>query len=85
LFNRLFSKSEFPDLWAKFIIFPLHKKESLNDPNNYRDKALLDVFSKIYISIITKRITFYVEAFNKLTEFQAGFRVGYLTINNAFV
>jgi hypothetical protein len=46
---------------------------------------LLDVFSKIYISIITKRITFYVEAFNKITETQAGFRAGYSTIDNAFV
>jgi hypothetical protein len=84
LFNRLFTKGEFPTSWATSIIIPLHKKGSLNDPNSYRGIAL-DVLSKVYIIIVTKRLTFYAEAFNKLCESQAGFRAGYSTIDNAFV
>lgn len=85
LFQRLFTRGEFPAKWAKSVIIPLHKKGSYNNPNNYRGIALLDVFSKVYISIITKRITFYVEAYSRLSETQAGFRAGYTTFDNAFV
>jgi len=61
------------------------KKGQQHDPNNYRGIALDDVLSKIYISIITKRLTFYVEAVDLLPENQAGFRAGYSTVDNAFV
>ena len=44
----------------------------------------MEILSKIYISILTKRLTFYVEAYEKLTESQAGFRNGYRTVDNAF-
>ena len=30
----------------------------MSDPNNYRGIALIEVMSKIYISILTKRVTF---------------------------
>jgi hypothetical protein len=39
-FQRLFSRGEFPDTWAKSVFKPLHKNGSLNNPNNYRGKAL---------------------------------------------
>ena len=67
------------------LLFPLYKKGSVNNPNNYRGIALVEYVSKLYISIITKRLTFYVEAYSKLSESQAGFRAGYATIDNAFV
>ena len=40
----------------------MFRKEQQHDPNNNRGIALVDVLSKICISIITKRLTFYVEA-----------------------
>ena len=43
------------------------------------------MFSKLYISIITRRLTFYIDAYKKLSEAQAGFRSGYTTIDSAFV
>ena len=45
----------------------------------------MDIFSKIYISVLTRRLTFYVNAYGILTESQAGFRKGYSTINNGFI
>ena len=83
--NRLYEKGEFPDSWSKSIIVPIHKKGDINSPGNYRGIALLETFSKLYISILTKRLTFYIEVFTKLSESQAGFRAGYTTIDNAFV
>lgn len=85
LFNRLFKFGDFPDTWAKSIIIPIYKKGNRDNPNNYRGIALLDVLSKVYITIITKRLTFYVEIYSKLCESQAGFRAGYSTVDNAFV
>ena len=34
---------------------------------------------------MTKRLTFFIDAYNKLAESQAGFREGYRTVDNAFV
>lgn len=85
LFNRLFLKGEFPKQWTKTVVIPLYKKGSVNDPNNYRGIALLDVLSKVYIAIITKRLTFYLNAYCKICEAQAGFRSGYCTVDNAFI
>jgi len=61
------------------------KKGSSSDPNNYRGIALVDVLSKNFITIITKRLTFYSEAYNIISECQSGFRAGYSTVDNAFV
>ena len=85
LFNFLFCNGVFPSSLAQFTIVPLHKKGNIHDPNNYRGIALLDVLSKLYISILSKRLTFYIEAYSKLTESQAGFRSGYSTTDNIFV
>ena len=46
---------------------------------------MLDVFGKIYTSIINRSITFYVNLYGKISEAQAGFREGYSTIDNAFI
>ena len=57
LFNRLFLCGEFPSSWPISVLIPAFRKGQQHDPNNYRRIALVDVLSKIYISIITKRLT----------------------------
>ena len=44
-----------------------------------------NIFSKIYIYIINRRLTFYCDLFNKISEAQAGFRAGYSTIDYAYI
>jgi hypothetical protein len=85
LFNRLFTTGVFPEKWSLSVIIPLHKKGPSNIPDNYRGIALLQVFSKIYIGILNKRITLFAEACGKIAEAQAGFRSGYSTIDNGFI
>ena len=85
LFNRLFSTGTFPKCWSESLIIPLHKKGSVNNPENYRGISLLDVIGKIYTSILNRRITFYVNMYGKISEAQFGFREGYSTIDNAFI
>ena len=85
LFNLLFSYGEFPEAWSNSIIVPPHKKGDVNEPVNYRGISLLDIFRKLYASILNRRITFYTNIYNKITESQAGFRENYSTTDNAFI
>ena len=85
LFNRLYSRVEFPEDWCGSIIIPLHKRGDVNDPVNYRGISLLDIFWRICTSILNRRITFYVNIYSKISESQSGFRESYYTVDNAFV
>ena len=85
LFNRLFKCQEFPTAWSSAIIVPLFKKGDHSNPANYRGISLLDIFGEIYTSIINRRLTFFVNIFDKIDEAQSGFRSGYSTVDNAFV
>lgn len=68
------------------MLFYLYiKKGSINNANNYKSISCIEVLSKIFISILNNRVTSYVEAYSKLTEYQAEFRAGYCTIDNAFI
>ena len=46
---------------------------------------MLNVFGKLYTSVLNRRLTFFSNVFDKITECQAGFRNGYSTIDNAFI
>ena len=85
IFNKIYMSGIFPEAWSHSVLVPIHKKGEINNPDNYRGIALLDVFSKIYISILNKRVTTFTEIFDKITESQSGFREGYSTIDNAFI
>ena len=84
-FNRMFDKVEFPTSWCNSIIVTLYKKRRCKFPDNYRRISLLNIFSKICTSIISRRVTFYINIYNKISESQAGFRGGYSYIDNAFI
>ena len=84
LFNVIFDSGLFPDTWTKGIIIPIHKHGPKDNPENYRGITLLPIFSKIYISVINKRITNWADENDKINEAQAGFRAGYSTIDNIF-
>lgn len=53
--------------------------------SNYRGITVLSVVNKFYISIIKTRLSFWSDAYNRVVECQAGFRVGYSTIDNLFM
>ena len=47
--------------------------------------SLLYVNMNTGSSIITKRLTFHTQAYNKICECQGGFREGYSTLDNGFI
>jgi hypothetical protein len=82
--NKLFDCGIFPDNWTESIVVALYKKGNVNDPGNYRGISICDVSSKIYSTIINKRIQEWVKENNVTGEYQAGFKQGYATVDHIF-
>lgn len=71
IFNTCLSKGNFPTLWKKAIVLPLHKKGCRHKINNYRPISLLCTFSKVFEKIIHKFLSFHTN--NRLFTCQHGF------------
>ena len=61
LCERCRSTETAPAQWLKGIMFPIHKKGDKRNPYNYRGITLLSVVSKIYETILTKRLSKWCE------------------------
>jgi hypothetical protein len=84
LFNKLFDQGVYPEQWKESIIMPLFKKGDINNTNNYRGISLCNISSKLYSTVINKRLQKWIE-FNNITgEYQAGFKAHYSTIDHIF-
>ena len=69
----------FLEAWTTSIIIPVYKnKRSKEDPGNYRGITLLSCFGNLFTSVISRRLTQYLEDHDLIGEEQAGFRGGYV-------
>lgn len=84
LFDHIFESGDYPEEWAKALIYPLYKKGSKSDVNNYRGISLLNVIAKLYSSVLHNRLSKVSEEYQLIPASQAGFRKGYSTIDNIF-
>ena len=65
----------FPLSWSQAIIIPIPKPGKDNtDPNNYRPIALTSCICKTMKRMINKRLVWFLETNNILTNTQCGFR-----------
>ena len=84
LFNDILSTGTFPAIWCESLITPIHKKGSYSDPNNYRAVSVAYSLSKVFMKILSTRLTIWANANRAIDESQAGFRAGYSTTDNMF-
>ena len=84
LFNNMFNIGYFPEKWCQSVIMPLFKKGDHNLPDNYRGISLINVTSKIFTSIVNKRLYTWSEKENKICDEQAGFRRKFSTIDQIY-
>ena len=84
LFNNIYNTGFFPENWCKSIISPIHKSGPVNKTENYRAIALINCLCKIFMTILTTRLTEWANLNDVIDESQAGFRKGYNTIDNIF-
>ena len=80
--SKVWEEENFPQMWKKSIIVPLHKKKDKLSCDNYRGVSLLSQCGKVMTSVILQRIRQRTDEI--LSEAQAGFRVGRSTIDQLF-
>ena len=85
LYNYIWESGVYPDKWSEGIIQPLHKKGSIDEPDNYRKLTLMACMGKIFESIINKRLVFQCEATNIIDPYQFGFTKDCRTSDNVFI
>jgi hypothetical protein len=81
LFNRSVTLQTFPSAWKLSHVVPLHKKDSVTDPNNYRPVSLLPCISKALERLMYNHINTFLTENSLITPKQSGFRPGDSTVN----
>ena len=86
MFMFYFDTGITPSIWRKAIICPLLKDPSSDPllPLNYRGISLLSVVTKIYSSILNKRLVTYLDDNDLLVDEQNGFRSERSCIDHVF-
>lgn len=80
LFNKSLSTGDFPSLWKKAIVVPIHKSGRKSDVTTYRPINMLCCFSKIFESLVYKHINLHLK--HIISPRQNGFVKGRSTSSN---
>ena len=74
LFRLCLSTSTFPSCWKRALIQPVPKKGDPSQPSNYRPISLTSVLSKVFESILNRKIWKHLNSSNLICDRQYGFR-----------
>ena len=85
IFNVLFDKGYFPDVWSTGLIIPIFKAGDEHDVNNYRGISLLSCVGKLFTCIINNRLNKWAESQNVFDQNQYGFRDKKSTVDAMFI
>ena len=85
LYNSMFERGDWPTKWAEGIINPVHKKASINVPDNYRKITVMPALGKVFESILNARLKFRNVVLNIDDPYQFGFKEGSRTTDNIFI
>ena len=72
--NQSFEAGVFLEKLKIGKVNPIHKKDSSDNPSNYRPISILSVFSKIFGKLMSKRLYQFLDTFEVLYPLQFGFR-----------
>ena len=82
IINESFVSGFFPDPLKLAKTIPLYKRQSPNDPSNYRPISMLSIFSKIIENLMYNRLCNFFEDHNVLLySLQSGFRAKHSTMH----
>ncbi len=79
LINESFISGVFPNKLKIAKVIPIFKKGLLTSKSNYRPISLLSIFSKIFETLMHKRLYGFLEVCEVLYGMQFGFRTGHST------
>ena len=60
LFNLVFRTTSYPKIWTVSYLKPVHKKDIISDPGNYRGIAVSSYLSKLFSLVLLNRLHDYV-------------------------
>ena len=64
IINLSISTKIFPVLWKRIKVIPLHKKEDILNPKNYRPVAIIPILSKVLERVIFNQMVAYITDHN---------------------
>ena len=85
LFNGILNSGYYPESWMEGLIIPLHKKGHKDDVNNYRGITLVSCLSKLFTTVLNKRIENFCSDNNSISDAQFGFRKRRSTVDPIFI
>jgi hypothetical protein len=87
LFNLILTSGKYPDAWRLAVLVPLLKGVNLDSklPTNYRGIALLSTVSKLFATILERRLTDFQWATGLISDAQFGFTRNRRTLDPAFI
>ena len=78
--NLSIKNQKFPNSWKQSKVIPLHKKEEVTNPKNYRPVSLLPILSKVLERVIFEQMINYLENNKLLHHSHHGFRASHSTL-----
>jgi hypothetical protein len=74
LVNLSYKTEKFPNCMKKAVVRAIHKKESTEEPSNYRPLSILSVLSKVFERSAADQLVAHLESNNILNEVQHAYR-----------
>ena len=85
IYNFMFERGDWPSKWAEGLISPVHKKASINDPDNYRKITVMPALGKVFESILNSRLVYRNVVLDINDPCQFGFKSDSRTTDNLFI
>ena len=85
VYNFIFDKGIYPDIWATGLINPIFKSQDKSMPENYRKVTLLSSISKTFENVLNNRLSFCRESLQLEDPFQNGFKKDTPVTDNIFI
>ena len=79
IINLSLSTKKFPESWKRVKVIPLHKKEDLLNPKNYRPVAIVPIFSKVLERVIFNQMIQYLNNNNLIHPNHHAYRANHNT------
>ena len=85
LFNSILSSAIYPLAWKKSILTPLHKTDSLSDPNNFRGLAVGSCLGKVFSKLLQRRLESKCVRENLISNVQGSGKKGSRTADHLLI
>ena len=81
----IFRTAKYPQRWTLCFLKPVHEKDTLDDPDNYRGIAIRSCLSKLHSIILLNRLTEEANKTQLISVSQTGFQKAKRTTDHIFV